>query len=178
MEQIVTSFIKTISRYEFLNNLIPGIILCHILKYVGYDFITNNWLADFVIYYFAGLVNGRVSSLIIEYLCKKTSFIEWRDYSRYNRAKNKRPFIATMQEIANMYRSMASIVMIALLVLLYKAIANHCVWFNDNDYWIGLILLFILFLFSYRKQVNNYVVMNIDEVENESDTLKETISQK
>lgn len=114
MEQIISLLIKSISRYEFLNNLIPGVMLCYILKSIGYDFIDNNWLINFIIYYFAGLINSRFSSLIIESLCKKTSFIKWRDYSSYNKAKMKRPFIATMQELANMYRSMASVFMIAL----------------------------------------------------------------
>lgn len=66
MEQIISLLIKSISRYEFLNNLIPGVMLCYILKSIGYDFIDNNWLINFIIYYFAGLINSRFSSLIIE----------------------------------------------------------------------------------------------------------------
>ncbi|WP_281758033.1 hypothetical protein [Succinatimonas hippei] len=166
MEQIVASLIKIISRYEFLNNLIPGIILCLIFKYIGYNFTDDNWLTNLVIYYFIGLVNSRISSLSIEYLCRKTSFIEWRNYSSYNNAKNKRPYLATMQEIANMYRSMASVFMITLLAILYKQIANYCLWLNNNGYWIICILLFVLFIFSYRKQVN-YIVKNIDELDND-----------
>lgn len=173
MEQIISLLIKSISRYEFLNNLIPGVMLCYILKSIGYDFIDNNWLINFIIYYFAGLINSRFSSLIIESLCKKTSFIKWRDYSSYSKAKMKRPFIATMQELANMYRSMAFVFMIALFFVLYKQISKHCILFDNNDYWIGLILLFILFIFSYRKQVNNYVVKNIDEVESETESSNE-----
>lgn len=145
-------------------------MLCYILKYLGYDFIDNNWLINFIVYYFAGIVNSRVSSLIIESLCQKLSFIEWRDYSSYNKIKKRQPFIATNQEIANMYRSMASVFMIALFVLLYKQISEYCIWFKNNGYWIGLILLFILFLFSYRKQVNNYVIKYIDEGEGERET--------
>ena len=166
MEQIINILIKSISRYELLNNLIPGIILCFILEYIGYEITNDDWLTNIVIYYFAGLVNGRISSVVLEFLCKKISFIDWRSYSSYNNAKNKRSNIVTLQEIANMYRSLASVFMIALSALLYRHISNYWFWLDNNCYWIIWGLLFVLFLFSYRKQVK-YVTKIIDEVEND-----------
>lgn len=80
MEQIISSLIKSLSRYEFINNLIPGVLLCYILKHIGYDFIGNNWFTNLIVGYYAGLINSRFSSLIIEEICRKLSFIEWRDY--------------------------------------------------------------------------------------------------
>ena len=172
MEQIISSLIKSLSRYEFINNLIPGVLLCYILKHIGYDFIGNNWFTNLIVGYYAGLINSRFSSLIIEEICRKLSFIEWRDYDSYNKAKESRPFITTMQELANMYRALTSVFIIALLALLYKKISIYCIWLDNNDFWIGLILLLILFLCSYRKQVNNYVIKNIDEVKNEKERIE------
>lgn len=158
--------IKTLSRYEMLNNLIPGIILCFILKCIGYEITDDDWLINIVLYYFVGLVNGRISSVFLEPLCKKISLVEWRSYKSYNKAKNKCPNIVTMQEITNMYRSLASVFMVALCALLYKHISNHCIWLDDNSYWIIWFLLLALFLVSYRKQVS-YIIKIIDEVEKE-----------
>lgn len=171
MEQIIDILIKSVSRYELLNNLIPGIILCIILKYIGYEIADNDWVTNIVLYYFVGLVNGRISSIVLEFLCKIISFIEWRSYGGYNNAKNKRSNIVTLQEIANMYRSLASVFMIALCALLYKNISNYWIWLDNNGYWIIWLLLFVLFLFSYKKQVK-FVTKIIDEVENEEKPTK------
>ena len=171
MEQIIDILIKSFSRYELLNNLIPGIILCFILKCIGYEITDDDWFINIVLYYFVGLVNGRISSLVLEPLCKTISLVKWRSYSSYNKAKNKRPNIVTLQEIANMYRSLASVFVIALCALLYKHISNHYICLDDNDYWIIWLVLLALFLFSYRKQVS-YIIKIIDEVEKEEKTTK------
>lgn len=164
MENLINTFFKSISRYEFINNLIPGIVLCFVLKYIGYNVIDGDILTNIITCYIAGLINGRVSSLLVEWVCRKTSLIEWRDYDLYRKAKEVRPFIATMQEVANMYRSMASVFLISLFAIVYKLIYTKFIWLQQNGYWIIIIILCGLFLFSYIKQVNDYVVKNIDDV--------------
>lgn len=166
MEEIINTITKSISRYEFINNLIPGVLLCYLLQYVGYDFLTDKLVTNLVIGYVVGVINGRVSSLVVEPFCRKVNIIQWRDYRLYNEAKKQRPFISTLQETANMYRSMASIFLIVLLFVAFKWMSRCWVWLNDNAFLILLIILLILFLFSYRKQVNDYVVKNIDETTN------------
>lgn len=165
---IITDISKKISRYEIINNLIPGYVLYVILKQLGFLQlnIEETWL-QIVVCYILGLINSRFSSLIVEGMLRKMKFIEWRDYAKYNETKAKRPFVATLQESANMYRAFASLFLISLLAGLYKLICENCSWMQSNGYWIVLVLLFLLYIFSYRKQVNDYVVINIDEVMNE-----------
>jgi len=165
METIILKILESISRYEILNNLIPGTALCLILSYMGYPILDYNFGACIVICYILGFINGRFSSLVIEWLCKKTKFIKWRDYSLYNSAKKERPFVSTLQENANMYRAFVSVFFISLIAYIMQLILSECVFLQKNGFWILMILLFVLFLFSYRKQVNDYVVKNIDEVE-------------
>lgn len=164
---IISDLSKKISRYEIMTNLIPGFVLFAILNRLGYDMASRNeiWL-QLCVCYILGLINNRFSSLAIEGLCRACKIIKWRDYDLYNKAKVERPFIATMQESANMYRSFASLFLLSLSAVIYKCICDKCQWMNENGYWIVLILLFLLFMFSYRKQVNEYVIKNIDEVIN------------
>lgn len=165
---IITDISKKISRYEIINNLIPGFVLFVILRVIGFKVleIDTIWL-QVVVCYILGLVNSRFSSLVVEELARKTKFVKWRDYKKYNKAKKSRPFIATLQENANMYRSFASLFLLSLLAILYKVLCGFCPWIKVNGYWIVLVLLFCLYIFSYRKQVNDYVVKNIDEVDEE-----------
>lgn len=162
---IITDISKKISRYEIINNLIPGFVLFVVLKQLGFQQlnIEETWL-QIVVCYILGLINSRFSSLIVEGLSRKLKFIEWRDYAKFNETKAKRPFVATLQESANMYRAFASLFLLSLLAVLYKVICENCSWMQSNGYWIVLILLFLLYIFSYRKQVNDYVIKNIDEV--------------
>lgn len=164
---IITDILKKISRYEIINNLIPGFVLYVILNLIGIISLEEKEiLIKFLVCYILGIINCRFSSLVVEELSRFTKFVQWRDYSKYNKAKKERPFVATLQESANMYRSFASVFLLSLFSVFYKFVCDKCEWINNNGYWIILVLLFLLFLFSYRKQVNDYVVKNIDEVNN------------
>lgn len=167
MEKIFNSIVKGLSRYEILNNLIPGALLCYILGLLGYYHVEGNVIVHFFAFYIVGVINSRVSSLVIEEIYKKIRIIKWKPYSSYNKAKQSRPFIATLQETANMYRSFTSVFFISLLAVLYKEVCEKYTWLDNNGYWIVLILIFVIYTLSYRKQVNKYVIKNIEEVENE-----------
>lgn len=166
METVISKILESISRYEILNNLIPGSILCLILSYLGYPILDYNILVCIAICYLVGLINGRFSSLVIEWVCRKTKLIKWREYSLYNSAKKERPFIGTLQEIANMYRAFVSVFFISLTAYIIQLILPKCVFLQNNGLLILIVLLIVLFVISYRKQVNDYIVKNIDEVEN------------
>lgn len=167
---IISDISKKISRYEIINNLIPGFVLFIILRNLGFRQMYNEeiWI-QIVACYILGLINSRFSSLVIEGLSRKLKFINWRDYAKYNETKAKRPFVATLQENANMYRSFASVFLLSLIAVLYEMLCQCCSWVHDNGYWVILVLLFLLYLFSYKKQVNEYVVKNIDEVMKEKE---------
>ncbi len=166
METFSTKLIEKISHYEILNNLIPGSALCFILSYIGYPILDYNVWACIVICYLVGIVNSRFSSVVIEKICIKTHFIKWRAYKLYNNAKKERPFIVTLQESANMFRAFTSVFLISLCAYGLMRLSIKWTWLAQNGIWILLIALLVLFAFSYRKQINEYVVKNIDEVSN------------
>ena len=95
---------------------------------------------------------------------RKFKWLEWREYDKYNIAKAARPFIATLQETANQFRAFTAVFVLALFAVAYSSIQELCPIAKEYGYILILFLLFLLFIFSYRKQVNEYVVKNIDEV--------------
>lgn len=101
---------------------------------------------------------------------RKFKWVEWRDYNKYNKAKAARPFIATLQETANQFRAFTSMFVLALLSVAYHSIQSVWPLAQKYGYIVILFLLFLLFIFSYRKQVNDYVVKNIDEVNQPEDS--------
>lgn len=168
METFITKLFEKISRYEILNNLIPGSALCFILSYLGYPILDYNVWTSIVICYLVGIVNSRFSSIVIEPICKKTHFVRWRKYEHYNKAKKERPFIVTLQESANMYRAFISVFLISICAYGLMKLSIKWTWLALNGIWILLVALLVLFALSYRKQINEYVIKNIDETINET----------
>lgn len=166
METFFTKLLEKISHYEILNNLIPGSALCFILSYIGFPILDYNVWAGIVICYLVGIVNSRFSSVFIEPICRKTHIIQWRDYKLYNKAKKERPFIASLLESANMFRSFVSVFFISLCAYGIMLLSIKWVWLAQNGLWLLLLALMVLFVLAYRKQINKYVVKNIDEIIN------------
>lgn len=164
MEKLFESIIGKISRYEIITNLIPGVLLLFILSRIGFDILFDNVFLNIILSYYIGLVNNRFSSLCVEGLMRKIKWVEWREYDKYNKAKAARPFIATLQETANQLRAFTAVFVLALFAVTYRSIQELCPIAKEYGYILILFLLFLLFIFSYRKQVNEYVVKNIDEV--------------
>lgn len=155
-------FLGRISNYNLLNNLIPGAINCVLLKYlVGYDLMSVGTLELIVIFYFAGMINGRIGALIVEFILKKVHFVTFRDHKLFVAAEQKDKKIIYLSETNNMYRSMISVVFTALLVKLYRVgVDLHWNWGNITE-WVVLVAILILFLCAYRKQTK-YIVSRID----------------
>lgn len=163
MDAILT-FLGRISNYNLLNNLIPGAILCVVMKYlVGYDFIVDSVLEQVIIFYFSGMVNSRVGSITVEWLLKKAGVVEFRSHDAYITAEGKDQKISSLSEINNMYRSVISVSFIAILLKLYRAIFENNCEFGPVAEWVLLTALLILFVLSYRKQTR-YIVGRIDHI--------------
>jgi hypothetical protein len=147
--------IDKISSYNLFNYLFPGVIFIILLREVTkYDLVQeNNFLGAFL-YYFIGLVISRFGSLIIGKILqsKKLKFIEFSDYNDFIFASDKDKEIELFSEINNMYRTLISLFCLLLLAKLYQCISD---WLNISDnlsYILLIIVLIILFIFSYQKQ--------------------------
>lgn len=162
MEEALSALIGRISNYNLLNNFIPGAILCVLLKYlVGYDFIVGGTIELLVVFYFVGMVNGRVGSLVIEWLLVHSGLVTRRDHKLYVEAEQKDKKIASLSETNNMYRSIISISLLALLMKLYRSVFELKGDFGSIAEWVLLAALLIIFILAYKKQTK-YIVSRID----------------
>ena len=139
---IIKLIFDKLSQYNFLTNILPGTVLCIILKnLVGYDLIPTDYYQAGIVFYFVGMVNSRVGSLIIEPILKKICWIKF--------AK-----LTVLSQENNVYRSYISVMFIAVMGYIYKNISLDWCKFMKNEPLVLIVSLLILFLFAYRKQTS------------------------
>lgn len=152
--EALKQLIDKLSQYSFLTNILPGAVLVVVLKYVvGYDFIIDrNWFLTGVMFYFAGMVCNRFSSLLIKPLLEALHIVKPLPYKDYIIGEKRDTKVITLNTDNNAYRAYIAVFCIALLAYLYKHILCRIGFFLDYQYIILIVLLIILFVFSYRKQ--------------------------
>lgn len=157
----MNELLNKISSYNIFNYLLPGIVFVVLtgdsINYplAGQDIVT---LAFF--YYFVGLVVSRVGSLIVEPLLKRYSFVKFADYKDFVAASKKDAQVEVLSEVNNTYRTLCALFGLLLLVKLYARVRARFPLLQEWDVIFLLVLLLVLFLFSYRKQTS-YVTRRI-----------------
>jgi hypothetical protein len=146
-----------ISSYDFFNHLLPGILFVALIgEFTDYSFTQENLVVGLFVYYFIGLIISRFGSLVIEPILKKISFLKFSGYKDFISASKKDSKIETLSEINNMYRALTAMFLLFGLVKVYELISIPRVF----DLYILIVLLFTLFLFSYKKQTE-YITKRI-----------------
>lgn len=174
MGDIIKQIIDKISSYNIFNNLYPGIIFCYLLKIMfQINILVDNWFENLIIFYFVGMVLSRVGSVIIEPLMqkikiRKVPLLKYAPYKDYERASAISPFIATLSETNNTYRTLLSCFVCAsifkiIIVVNDKLVQFECDFFQTNKDWFILIFLVLLFANSYVKQTN-YVRKRVESL--------------
>lgn len=149
------SFLKQLTSYNILNNLLPGAIFCYILTYFfKIDLIESNLTGDLFFYYFCGLIISRIGSILIEPLLKKIKFVKFVDYELFLAASKEDSKISILLETSNMYRTFISLFVLVLVVKLYYHYSNICIVLKNYSSTIIIVTLLLLFLISYKKQVD------------------------
>lgn len=144
-----------LSSYNIFNYLLPGVIFVVIAKqYTSYNFIQEDILTGGFLYYFIGMVISRFGSIIIEPLLKKMSFLKFEDYKKFISASKKDEKIELLSEVNNTYRTITSMLLLLFILKGYSSLEDRLTISNDTTYCILGGFLFIMFLFSYRKQTN------------------------
>lgn len=154
MEKIV----ERLASYHLFNYVLPGFLV--LLCYFYLSDLSNssyNLVVLFVLAYFCGLFISRVGSLILEPTLKKTGFIRFAKIEEYINAAKKDAKIETLMETANMYRSLIVVSLFAVVLASFLKV--------DYVLIIAGGVSFIVFLFSYRKQIG-YIVARVEGAEN------------
>lgn len=153
--------LEKISSYNLFNYLLPGTLFAIILdKFTNYSLVQENLIVGAFMYYFIGLIISRFGSLIIEPLLKKMSFLKFADYKDFISASKKDAKIELFSEINNMYRTLTAMLILILTLRLYEFLDSKLPALKDWNLFILIVLLLIMFLYSYRKQTQ-YITKRI-----------------
>lgn len=181
MDSFLERIAEQISAYEIFNHIVPGAVYIILAdRFTSFSFLTGRILPDIIIFYFAGVVIGRIGSLLLEKALsrkgKKTgkAFLERAPYRDYLKAEKKDAEHKLNQLLTanNMYRSLAS----AAALLLLSVLADWLLPVLPDGMLtrrivilVACILLTLLFLFSLRKQTG-YIARRVKHLtEDESD---------
>ena len=164
MEWLSLLFNK-ISPYNILNNFIPGVVLWFLLKsIVGWDFICHeNWVVSVILFYFAGEVNSRVGSLLIEKGMKRYYGELFCSYEDYIKAEREDATIKILNTQNNIYRSFVAVCLIVFLSLVWSWVVVFFPVLSCIEKELMIVLLFVVFMFSYVKQTT-YVAKRVSVI--------------
>jgi hypothetical protein len=106
---------------------------------------------------YIGIVVNRIGSLVIEPILRKTKFLTFIDYPKFVKASKIDEKIEILSENNNMCRSLVSLCVSLLLAVVYEWMMKKITFIDTYSNVILLVLLFVILLFSNRKQTK-YVV--------------------
>ena len=165
MQDTIKSVTDKISSYNIFNNLLPGIIFCSLLqRTTRFDLSNQNILIQLFICYFAGMVLSRIGSIYVERILKaikikKQNYVVFADYNKYVDAAKAEPFIKTLSETNNTYRTIISVLVVWLMAFIYDCVLRD--WLHTRiPIWDTLaiiilsLFLILLFIRSYKKQTD------------------------
>jgi hypothetical protein len=161
MESTMNELLNKLSSYNVFNYLLPGIVFAVLAgEIIHYPIVPRDILTGAFLYYFVGLVVSRFGSLIIEPLLKALSFVKFADYKDFVAVSQKDAKLEVLSEVNNTYRTLASLFSLLLLLKLYVKLEGKFPWLKAWDATALVVLLLVMFLFSYRKQTS-YIAKRI-----------------
>ena len=142
-----------LSSYNIFNYLLPGIIFVVLADATtSYSFVQPDILLGVFLYYFIGLVISRIGSLVIEPILKITKFVRFAAYPDFVSALKTDDKLDLLSEANNMYRSFCSLFFLLILIKGYELITATFPAISEWSVDILIVVLLLLFCFSYRKQ--------------------------
>lgn len=157
----MSEFLEKLSSYNLFNYLFPGVVFCLLAdEYFSYSLIQEDIIVGVFLYYFVGLVISRIGSLIIEPTLKKIGFVSFSEYEDFISASKTDPKIETLSEVNNMYRTVIALFFTLSLAAIYQAIQVKWPVVANYSLYIAILVLFFMFLFSYKKQTS-YIVKRV-----------------
>lgn len=170
----MSGILEKLGSYQILTNLLPGAFFGLTLKFFfGLTLPTKNVGEDILVYYFMGLIINRIGSLVVEPILKKLRFIKYAPYPDFAKAAKADSKIDTLSEMNNYTRSLLTCVLLLPVMWILQALSKKWTWFSLYWEWGAIALLFVLFLFAYRKQTD-YVRKRVEGVNGNKAKEKET----
>ena len=153
-------FLDKLENYNILNYILPAIIFISGFKYyIGIDInMGDNVISQFFILYFIGLVLSRIGSLIIKPILAKLNIANQKQgvsYAEFFKAESKDAKIKILFANYNMYRTFIAVFCLLLILKPLYVLKNYFNIESTICITIGIILLIILFICSYKKEFDH-----------------------
>lgn len=156
--------ISKLSSYNLFTNLLPGVLFVALLKeFTVFNLIFEPVFLGLFFYYFIGIVINRVGSLVVEPILIKTKFLTFIDYPKFVKASKMDEKIEILSENNNMCRSLVSLCLLLIWAIGYEWLMSKWTFVDTCSNVILIVLLFLIFMFSYRKQTK-YVVKRCNAI--------------
>jgi hypothetical protein len=151
-----------LSSYNIFNYLLPGIVFVVLAgKLTRYSLIQPDIVLGAFLYYFIGLVISRVGSLVIEPVLKKFSFVKFAAYRDFVLTAKSDPKLEILSESNNSYRTLSAMCLLLMALKVYDKVSSYLPRLVKWDAEVLVFLLFLMFLFAYRKQTR-YITQRVD----------------
>jgi len=162
----MNDLLNKLSSYNLFNYLLPGVLyVVFISKLTDINLIQKDLLIGGFLYYFIGLIISRIGSILLEPLLKSISFVKFSKYKDFVKASQNDSKIEILSETNNMYRTLISLFISIGLTVLYYFLATQYPILEEWSIHILILLIFIMFLFSYQKQtkyITNRIKSNLE----------------
>ena len=153
--------IEKITSYNIFTNLLPGAVFVYAAdRYYGTGFISDDLLVNVFVFYFFGLLIGRVGSLLVEPPLKYMQLIRKNSYGQYIDAERSDAKIGVLLEARNVYRSFVALCLLLLILSVYRYAELQFPMISEWRGLIATLFLGILFLISFIKQ-DKYIVERV-----------------
>lgn len=151
----MSSLIERISSYNIFNYLFPGIVFAILIdRLTSVDILRDDLLEGVFLYYFLGMVISRLGSLVVEPSLRKIKLVRFGDYEDFINASQKDEKIELLSEVNNTYRTLTSGFLLLTVFILFDQLLVPGFLSANILALATVILLLLLFLFSYRKQTD------------------------
>ncbi len=180
MSDVINGIMEMIGAYEILNNVIPGAIYAALVeKFTSLRFIKGDFIIDIIVYYFVGLLIGRIGSAFIRrpsknkketmlkgIKCRVRSLL-WAkpetercsedNYDDYIKAEKVDAKVSRLSLIGDMYRTLASVSICVLLTIILDLLKVNTMifsisWVKIITVIIGCVIMAFIFRSAYVKQ--------------------------
>lgn len=147
--------LEKLSTYNIFNYLFPGVLVAVFGTAVSsFDLLADDIVVGVFLYYFYGLVVSRIGSLVIEPILKWARVVRFASYTDFVVASRIDKKIDMLSEQNNVYRTLASTFLCLTLLGLADWALARLPTLSVYRAHITVLLLLVLFIWSYRKQTN------------------------
>jgi hypothetical protein len=145
--------LEKISSYHLFNNLLPGAVFAFFVDSIGeIQLVREDVILNFFVFYFIGVIIGRIGSVVVEGIAKITHLVKYAEYSDFVKASDKDKKLQILLADNNMYRTFSALSLSMGLTALYKILLKNFVCLQKINVFILSVLLIVLFALAFRKQ--------------------------